>query len=364
MTVKAKTVCVLLMTAILLSSCVTANRQKQTAPSDDGTEAGEHDGTTPSTDASGDGTTPSTESSGDGTTPSTESSGGEWTNEAAITRFLTETNRSGRIPPEDHLVPPGTLPEVDRIPKADQSLVGTTVSILFAREQQAIPFHYILDKESGAERLTVVIRTDRIPLLIVFETDLGGASALRDKMMNEIPFDAKIMAFVNISCEEGRSSEIVCHYGETPEENLFQIPDSGEVNGQEFLGIFGADYQGTLLAIMKGAEGSSASPELQGDFQVFRRIYERFFPDRFFPFLKNRESNPAGPEHCGRAGFNQAAESLASAGLSVFLMPSMGTRSAPPREKPPGDAPPPCSDGQLPGIISVFACPPFSCAGF
>ncbi|MGN0999073.1 MAG: hypothetical protein ACI4PO_05925 [Faecousia sp.] len=203
-------------------------------------------------------------------------SNGSWTHEAAITRFLTETNRSGQIASSGELVPPGTLPEVDSIPRADQALVGSTVSILFARQQQAIPFHYLRDAQSGTEHLTVVIPTDRIPLLIVFETNLGSASALCEKMTKEEPFTAKIVAFVNISFEEGMYAEMTTRYSDASDAEMVFISNPGALNGREYIGVYGTGDDGVPLSVMKGPQGASVSADLQGSLDVFYRIYERF----------------------------------------------------------------------------------------
>ncbi len=137
--------------------------------------------------------------------PTTTAAPVVWPHEAALDRFLTQVNHEGTIgyDPSAEPVAPGTLPDVKFIPTADQSMVGSRVPIILAQEQQAIPFYYSYDTVTGIERLAVVLQADRIPMLIIFETTLGGLNGLCEKIAKQEPFEATILSMTNISYQEG-----------------------------------------------------------------------------------------------------------------------------------------------------------------
>ena len=199
--------------------------------------------------------------------------------EFAITRFLTDINRNGDIAPGDGVETPGTLPTVESIPVADQSIVGETVMIVFARLQQAIPFYYACDVNTGAERLVVVVTAERIPLLLVLETQLGGANALCEKIRTQAEFPAKILAITNISYEEGNVyayNAAYSVYGISAQEQFDIFTETDTPQNGRFMGIFGTDSAGGFLCVMKGSGEDSISAALEGNFAVFYRIFERF----------------------------------------------------------------------------------------
>lgn len=198
--------------------------------------------------------------------------------EFAITRFLTDTNRNGQIP-GDTLEVPGALPAVEQIPVADQSQVGETVMIVFAQTQQAIPFYYSCDANTGAERLVVVVTAERIPLLLVFETQLGGLDVLCEKMQTQTEFAARILAITNISPEEGNIYAYnACRFTDKiPKQEQFDIFENAETPQYgKYMGIFGTHSSGAFLSILKGNATNTASIALQNNFAVFERIFERF----------------------------------------------------------------------------------------
>ena len=206
----------------------------------------------------------------------------------AFTRFLTDTNLNGRIAPTGTIEAPGTLPDVSRIPAADQALVGQTVTVIFARMQQVIPFYYLCEGAAGTERLAVVIQTDRIPLLLVLETRLGGLPGLCDVIRRQESFEARILAATNISFEEGMyaGNAVRRDYALDPSEiyDLLEgevLPEAGV-----FLGAFGTDDQGMPVAILKGSDGPDLSSGLQEDLSVYHKIYTRFDLLHLFPVIE------------------------------------------------------------------------------
>lgn len=204
-----------------------------------------------------------------------------WVHEAALTRFLTRRNYFGHPAAEEELVPPGTLAQVDAIPPADQSMVGKTVPILFAEKQSAICFHYLYDADTGTERLSVIVPAV-LPLLIVFETQLGGAEALCEKISQEAVFDAKILAFVNISFEENMYAVAAGSVYEEATYKVIDISDPGELAPGEYVGIVGKSGE-TYISDMKGADPLSANEDLQKNLGVYYRMYTRFSLEHLFP---------------------------------------------------------------------------------
>lgn len=203
--------------------------------------------------------------------------------EAWLDRFLTQTNHEGTIgfDPSAGIQAPGTLPEVQYIPAADQSLVGSRVSILFAKEQQAIPFYYSCDATTGTERLAVVLLADCIPMLMIFETTLGGLNGLCEVIANEDAFEATILSMTNISYEEGMYARNAAYLDEG-EKAIDIWSGSLEQNAGVYLGLVGSDYQGNPINILKGAQAEQISQELQTNINVYLRIFTRFDLMKYF----------------------------------------------------------------------------------
>ncbi len=202
-----------------------------------------------------------------------------WDHEAAITRFLTAVNVSGTITPDDELVPPGTLPSVENIPQPDQSLIGSEVAIFFADKQQPIPFHYIYNSTTGEERLAVVIRGVHIPMLILFETNLGGPNGLFRKIADQVPFHATILAMINTSNQEGMYTLNATRYNDGVDPNEMIVLDNlTEMSSGEYLGVFGTAYDenNILISNFKGTLCPTESESLRDDLAVFWSIYDRF----------------------------------------------------------------------------------------
>jgi hypothetical protein len=149
------------------------------------------------------------------------------------------------------------------------------VSILFAQEQQAIPFYYSCDAATGTERLAVVLQADCIPMLMIFETTLGGLNGLCEVIANEDAFEATILSMTNISYQEGMYTRNAAYWDEG-EEVIDIWSESLEQNAGVYLGLVGSDYQGNPINILKGAQAEQISQELQTDINVYLRIFIRF----------------------------------------------------------------------------------------
>lgn len=222
---------------------------------------------------------------------------------AAETPSPTETPSVS--PTEGALTPvlPGTLPEVDSLPKADTSTVGTrcTLRLLDAENQN---FAYYYDAESGRERLVTVpvpqdedyvfqgetyVLPPKAAPLTVYETTLGGPDGLRAALNGEI--EATVLAVVNISYQEIDAvfDGITCQDEETDALKRLEL-NSGESVSEGLGRYFGAnnskpyprnealwqhlpDGQYVLLWEAVKEESNPDNPNMD---EIFRNIYERF----------------------------------------------------------------------------------------
>lgn len=202
-----------------------------------------------------------------------------WRNKAALNRFLTKINHEGvnSHDPSDGDQPPGTLTDVQYIPVADQSLIGECVPIILAQEQYIVPFYYSCDPITGAERLAVVVYAESIPLMIIFETTLGGIRGLCEKITQQEPFDATILSMTNISYEEGCVYAVNAALLPTEREEMIDIGiDSIDYNSGVFVGLVGSDSAGNTFNILKGAQVGEASKALESSINVYLKIFTRF----------------------------------------------------------------------------------------
>lgn len=197
--------------------------------------------------------------------------------ENSVFRFLQETNHSGTIIPNEETVPPGTLPEVWRIPQPEQDLVGQTVNIVLAKDQDMTPFYFCCT-EAGVESLYVFLSA-KIPMLILFETHLGGIKGLYDHIQNKTVFQGKIYAMVNVSYEEGNVYAYnACYYQEDIPEN--EILNNGtDLIAGKCMGVVG--YRETadgpeFKMLLKGAGLENVSAALKKDFDWMYEKLERF----------------------------------------------------------------------------------------
>ena len=198
-----------------------------------------------------------------------------WDHEAALSRFLEETNHSGEIASEGGLVPPGTLPDVNLIPKASQTRLGESVSIILAQKQSKVAFYYSY-AENGTERLAVVIPAEKIPMLVIFETELGGIRGLCRVIETEEVFQGKILSMTNITPTEGKVQAFnVCGstYGIPASEILTK---ETTVNVGECLGVVGTDDAGTAVTVIKGGVYETASQELKANLDWVQGKFARY----------------------------------------------------------------------------------------
>ena len=202
-----------------------------------------------------------------------------WSHEAALSRFLTQINHEGSIAVDTsgEAVPPGTPPDVNAIPKADQSLIGENVQIILAQEQYAVPFYYSYEEASGMERLAVIIDAEKIPMLIIFETELNGAEGLCEMIASQEPFNATILAMVNISFMEGAVYAPNASLSDVENgEEIDVFADTVTQNAGIFIGFVGTDEAGNTFHILKGTEAGAASSNLQDSINVYLKIFARF----------------------------------------------------------------------------------------
>lgn len=196
---------------------------------------------------------------------------------ASVFRFLQDTNHNGTIAPYTELVPPGTLPEMAQIPQPDQELIGQTVDILLSMDQQMTPFFYVCTG-SGAEYLYVIVPA-KIPMLILFETQLGGVNKLYPCLRYKKVFQGKIAAMVNISYEEGNIYAYnVCFN----QENMFPdeiFNDGANCPTGEYLGIVGCRETGEGIErqfLLKGTYVDCISADLHSDIRWMYNLLQRY----------------------------------------------------------------------------------------
>lgn len=232
-------------------------------------------------------TTAPSDSSIEAAPPTTMAVPTAWEHEAALSRFLAQTNHEGTIKhdPSAGVQPPGTLPDVQFIPVADQTLIGVCVPIIFAQEQYAVPFYYSYDPTTGAERLAVVVLAERIPMLIIFETELGGIGGLCQKITQQEPFDATILSVTNISYEEGCVYATNAAFLSAEAEEIIDIWGKPvDCDGGIYIGLVGSDSAGNAHNILKGAQAGNASEALQSSIDVYLKIFTRFDLLKFIEF--------------------------------------------------------------------------------
>lgn len=199
----------------------------------------------------------------------------EWEHEATLLRFLEETNHSGVIAGGSTPVPPGTLPEIQQIPAANQTLVGKIVPIVLARKQQAISFYYTY-RENGTERLAVFIPAEKIPMLIIFETTLGGADGLYDHIKSEKVFQAKILAVVNISYEEGNiyAYNVGAKLDGISEQEILR--EGKNLKAGECIGVVGTNSAGVEAEVLKGGTYEIAGKAFRENIDWMKDKFNRY----------------------------------------------------------------------------------------
>ena len=155
-----------------------------------------------------------------------------------------------------------------------QELVGKEVTIALAGDQLRTSFYY---KSGEKERLVLVIGESNIPLLMILETDLGGIGSLYQKIAEEEPFPATVLAAVNISFEEGMYAlNAACSTYEVLDSEQFSF-DDGVIPTEEgeYIGVVGLVNNETVR-FLKGSQSGDPSDGLQDNFHVFYRMFDRF----------------------------------------------------------------------------------------
>ncbi len=163
--------------------------------------------------------------------------------------------------------------ELWQIPQPSQSRIGETVSLILAREQQEIPFYYSYNR-SGEERLAVFIHA-KIPMLVVFETQLGGIQELYRCISSETVFQGKILSMTNIDNLESQVYARNLFGSDDVAEDEHLTADTSLVEG-ECVGIVGTDEGGTVLSIVKGGMYESASEGLKQQIDWMKKILMRY----------------------------------------------------------------------------------------
>ena len=193
-------------------------------------------------------------------------------------QFLSDVNWNGEYLPHTEIIPPGGLRDPSLIPPAPQDLVGQTVEVAFHHDSSPIYFYYHANEELQQERLAVIMDA-RIPLLVILETNLGGADQLRDKLATADSFQVKVLALANMdnlepmyisnthraSLEEhtNLSSEFVDIFGNAPTYGMF-------------IGKVEHYTSQNNIAYLRGCAPSSVSEELEECLAVYEIRFARY----------------------------------------------------------------------------------------
>ena len=201
--------------------------------------------------------------------------------ELSFAQLLTDVNYNGAYQLPTEPVPPGTVRDISLIPPAPQDLVGQSVELAFQHDSRSLYFYYYADEVSGKERLAVII-SEKIPLLAILETDLGGAESLRNKIVTAEPFRATVLALANICNLEPIYVQQACQsdmddYPYLPTEfiDIFsKAPTYGRFMGK----VESNPYETSTTTVhIRGNEVRSASDPLKNSLEVFERILNRFY---------------------------------------------------------------------------------------
>ena len=189
------------------------------------------------------------------------------------------------------LVPPGTLPEVATIPQPDQSEV-TSVGTYSFDTFDVTSFAYFYNQKSKEERLVLVEggagRAVKYVQLLILETDFGGATGLKSAL-NE-PFQAKLLAYKNISFQEGQYAYNASLAVGCAEEERIDLKSEfkNETENQMYFGNVRSSYpeypsdaivaelnSGRFAMIATNVK-EEESEGLKKNKEIYERIFERF----------------------------------------------------------------------------------------
>ncbi len=191
----------------------------------------------------------------------------------------------------DGTKPPGTLPDVSTIPQPDQSEV-TSVGTYSLDMFDVTSFAYFYNQKSKKERLILVEggagRAVKFVQLLILETDFQGATGLK-RALNE-PFQAKLLAYKNISFQEGQYAYSVSFAESCANEERIDVKSEfkNETDNQIYFGNVRSSYpqypsdaivtelnsgRFVMIATNVNEEGSEG---LQKAKEVYERIFARF----------------------------------------------------------------------------------------
>lgn len=189
--------------------------------------------------------------------------------------------------------PPGTLPEVDSIQKADVSDVGKIIDVaLDPPSTYHLSFFYQYNCKSGMERLIIIDPPDAnvgYCHLVVYETSMGGIEGLCDNLLES--FSAKMVVSVNISVQEAVYfySAILGYSGKLNDlKGLVDVfsPSENPNVSQFYFGSVSRSYQAEpwqsvdtkdiTSILLYGNQGDPMNDELQDIIDVLNNIFSRY----------------------------------------------------------------------------------------
>ncbi len=172
---------------------------------------------------------------------------------------------------EGHLpdAAPGDFIPLDRMNKADQSLVDTTAEICLTPWEEEFYFHYVYDSETGAERLSLVGKY----ILLVCKTDLNGIDSFYNALKNGTPITCEILSVTAIMWEETMYVNNTTAW--TRNGIPCYTPGSHTSDLQEGFGCSSAvlDPDICYFRLYSAEQSEEQSESARG---VFERMYERY----------------------------------------------------------------------------------------
>ena len=175
-----------------------------------------------------------------------------------------------RIEPDKETVPPGTLPYVEKIPDADVSDVGKTLSDILTTSCPHINISaaYYYGADTGKERLVVIEEHGgQVALLSVYETYFGGASGFY-RAVETGNCSAKLIGRCYITFQEAMYSAV--YYTA----DLGQPADAGDVKGNVLLaGVIAKDGARSFRVFNVSDDPQSMSAI---KVEAFEKIYARY----------------------------------------------------------------------------------------
>ena len=191
---------------------------------------------------------------------------------------------------------PGTLPDVSEIEQPNQSKVGEIGTYSFDVYENAT-FAYYYNKNTQVEKLVLIEypseRWQTVVKMFVLETSFGGWEGLKNNLTST--FEAKVLAYKNISFEEG----MYAHNATIPGSGMAKyyhkvelVDFSKDIHNlstiQYYLGSIYDTYpnndsdavlneiaNGKYVAVLSNMS-ETESEKIKSDRTVFERIYERF----------------------------------------------------------------------------------------